>query len=297
MFEKFRIFVPPFFQKREEPSRQRSAPTEREKQDRYKNEKLKSSRYILADSSTPFKEGFGIYSDHWWGQLPVRNKKDRILMHDIFVISFNLDKKFPTWLAYKLSPSLVWGRLKAERKYREDPLLPPNFSLSYKDWKGASNCDGNNKSGYDKAHLAPLGSFKSSLSAYQAQYLSNIVPQRRRLNQGPWRVLEEKVRIVVKRGNELKILTGPLYRKKIPPCWKAVQGKITQVPSHYWKLIAFKKRAKITVCSVLMPQNISHKKEEPLKYKILLQDLEKELGFKLILKDKKKLKENCRFLL
>ena len=252
--------------------------------------------FIFADSSAPSKESFNIYSDHWWGKLPFRDKRDRILMHDIFVISFDLDKKFPTWTAYKLSPSFVWGKLKAERKYKEDPLLPSGSSLTYKDWRGASNCDGNNKSGYDKAHLAPLGSFKSSLSAYQAQYLTNIVPQRRNLNQGAWRLLEEKVRAFVKRGNEVKILTGPLYREKIPPCWKAVQGKITQVPSHYWKLIAFKKGAKITVCSVLMPQNIS-KKENPLKYKYSLKQLEEELSFNLLIKDKKNLKEDCRFLL
>ena len=241
------------------------------------------------------KESLDIYSEHWFGKAPIRDKKDLLLIQDIFITSFNLNTKLPVWMAYKLSPSFVWGKLKAERKYKPNPLLSVSSALVYADWKGASNCDGNNKSGYDKAHLAPLGSFKSSLYAYQAQYLTNIVPQRRNLNQGPWRFLEEKVRAFTKRGHEVKVLTGPLYRKKIAPCWKAAQGKITQVPSHYWKLIAFKKNNKIKLCSVLMSQNIG-KRENPFKYRIKLKQLEEELGFKLFLEDKKQLKEDCQFL-
>lgn len=251
----------------------------------------------LSFGASSHKEPLNIYSDHWFGKLPYTDKGEALLIHDIFVIAFSLNKKTPLWTAYKLSPSFVWGKLKAERKYVEDPLLLSGSSLIYKDWKGASNCDGNNKRGYDKAHLAPLGSFKASLHAYQAQYLTNIVPQRRNLNQGPWRILEEKTRSFVKKGHEVKILTGPLYRKKTAPCWKAAQGKITQVPSHYWKLIAFKQKSKIKICSVLMSQNIK-KRDNPLKHKIDLRLLEKELGFKLFLENKKfSLKEDCRFLL
>ena len=251
---------------------------------------------VFASSPVFNKELLPIYSDHWQGKLPFRSKKDVLLIHDIFVISFNLEKKLPSWTAYKLSPALVWGKLKAERKYTADPLLNFGSSLTYKDWTGASNCDGRVKQGYDKAHLAPLGSFKSSPFAYQAQYLTNIAPQRRNLNQGPWRVLEEKVRVFVKKGNEVKILTGPLYRKKIAPCWRAVQGKITQVPSHYWKLIAFKNKSKIKACTVLMPQEVG-RRENPMKYKSSLKQLEEELGFNLMAGDKKLFKEDCQFLL
>ncbi|MDE0092857.1 MAG: DNA/RNA non-specific endonuclease [Oligoflexia bacterium] len=151
------------------------------------------------------KEPLNLYSDHWWDSLPFSGKKEALLIHDIFIVSFDLDKKFPAWIAYKLSPALVWGKLKAERKYVKDPLLSSGSSLVYKDWAGASNCDGTVKQGYDKAHLAPLGSFKFSPFSYQAQYLTNIVPQRRNFNQGPWRYLEERVRAFVKKGNEVKI--------------------------------------------------------------------------------------------
>ena len=59
-----------------------------------------------------------IYSKHWFGQLPLLGSKNNpLLVHDIFIISFDLEKKFPLWVAYHLSPAIVWGDLKAERKY------------------------------------------------------------------------------------------------------------------------------------------------------------------------------------
>ena len=210
------------------------------------------------------------YSKHWFGTLPfVKNTQQSLLIHDIFILSFDLEKKLPSWVAYQLSPTLVWGELKEQRKYIPDPFLSPKKSLTVKDYKGASTCDGKKKIGYDKGHLSPLASFKASIYAYQTQYLSNIVPQKRNLNQGPWKKLEEKIRNFVKKGNIVRVLTGPLYGKpgkdKVPPCWKSAQGKLQEVPSAYWKVLAFKYKSKIKTCAFLMPQNIKNKKTESEK--------------------------------
>ena len=230
-----------------------------------------------------------IYSKHWFGRLPFKEEGNSLLIHDLFIVSFSLEKKFPDWIAYQLSPSLVWGDIKAERKYTLDPLLKPGQSLNFKDYKGASHCDGKKK-GYDKGHLAPLGSFKASPFIYQAQYLSNIVPQKRNLNQGPWKRLEEKVRDFVKTGHEVRILTGPLYGKeeqdKTPPCWKAVQGKIAEIPSSYWKMIAFKQKEKLKICGIRMSQNIRNQKDHPKKYEVNWKQIEQETGLKLFINGK-----------
>ena len=240
-----------------------------------------------------------IRSKHWFGSLPLpKDNKNPLLIHDIFIISFDLEKKFPLWIAYHLSPALVWGNLKEERKYVLDPLLSPAQSLRFKDYKGASNCDGK-KLGYDKGHLAPLGSFKASPFAYQAQYLSNIVPQTRALNQGPWRKLEEQVRSFVKKGNEARILTGPLYGKKgknkLPPCWKAAQGQLQELPHSYWKIIASRHKSRIKICSFLMPQNLKSLKIHPKKYIVPLEKIEQKMGLDL-LHTKKPILPDCQFL-
>ena len=240
-----------------------------------------------------------LYSKHWLDRLPLSKKPNPLLIHDLFVISFHLEKRFPSWIAYQLSPHFVWGSLKAERKYVPDPLLPLKGSFRFKNYKGASNCDGKHP-GYDKGHLAPLGSFKGSPYIYQAQYLSNIVPQKRNLNQGPWKKLEELVKSFVKKGNIAHILTGPLYGRegvdKVAPCWKAAQGLITEVPISYWKVITFKQKSKIKVCSVLMPQNISRRNDPPKKYQVKLEDIEKKTGLILFTDRRKSTLSDCRFL-
>ena len=231
------------------------------------------------------------YSHHWWGALPASKK---LLIHDIFIISFDPDKQLAEWTAYRLSPSVVWGELKSERKYKTDPLFPE--SLSYKDYAGASDCDKKVKRGYDKGHLAPLGSFKGSLFSYQAQYLTNIAPQKRDLNQGAWQRLESYIRSFVKTGKEVKILTGPLYEKSIAPCWKQAQGKLTQIPSHYWKLVSFKKKSYIHTCSVIMPQE-ARRTDLPKKFVRSLEELSKKTKLSFFEKKKAfKIKPSCDFL-
>ena len=242
-----------------------------------------------------------IYSKHWFGKLPLlENNKKPLLIHDIFITFFDLEKKFPVWTAYHLSPAVVWGNLKEERKYISDPLLPSTQTLTVKHYKGASRCDGKHP-GYDKGHLAPLGSFKASPFAYQAQYLSNIVPQTKKLNQGPWRRLEEQVRTFVKKGNELKILTGPLYgqegKNKLPPCWKAAQAVLEEIPVSYWKIIASQHKSKIKACAFLMPQNITNQKDHPKKYIVKLEQIEQKTGLNLFENTKKSVQPDCKFWL
>ena len=253
-------------------------------------------------SSSKMPEALSIRSVHWPFKLPIPSSKHKILLaHDIFIAFFDLEKKFPSWLAYRLSPELVYGNLKLKRDYIPDPFLPKGSFLSYKDYKGASTCDKKaTQGGYDKGHLAPLGSFKSSTKAWQANYLSNIVPQFRTLNQGPWRILEETVRSFVKKGAEVWILTGPLYGKegveKLAPCWKAAQGKIEEIPSHYWKIISRRIGSKIELCSFLMPQHIKNRKTSPERYIVPLSQIEEALDIHLKGTGKRAIKEACAFL-
>ena len=237
-----------------------------------------------------------VYSPHWPFPLPLKNlNKYPMVSHHIFTLQFDFDTRFPVFVAYHLSPQILWGNLKSKRDYTLDPHIQKK-GLSYSDYKGASNCDKKGRAfGYDKGHLAPLGSFKASVYAYEAQYTSNIVPQKSDLNQGPWRIFEEKVRKFIKKGNEVSILTGPLYKKeskKTAPCWKAAQSKIKEVPGAFFKVVLDLKNSK--VCSVIMPQT-AHRRSPLKKFKTSISEIEKQSGLK-ILTLRKNLKENCSFL-
>ena len=245
-------------------------------------------------------ESSSLYSKHWYGKQPFREtkKKNPLLIYDLFIISFDLETRFPDWVAYNLSPSILWGGLREKRDYKKDPYLSFKEGLRKEDYKGISSF------AYDRGHFAPLGSFKGSVFAYQAQYLSNIVPQKRDLNQGPWRLLEEAVRRFSLKGHEVRVLTGPLYGnpskgksygKPVPP-WPKLVGKISQLPSGFWKMLAFKEKSKIQVCSFVMPQKVRSRKTSPKKYISSLKDLKKYTGLIFFRGLKSSIKEDCGFL-
>ena len=226
-----------------------------------------------------------LYSHHWFGPASGFSKENSwLLNHHIFVISFNKETGFPDWVAYELTPGLLWGRLKAERSLKPDPLLAKAAKeagfqpLTLSHYRAAAAF------GYDKGHLAPKGSFKGSLFAFEAQYMTNIVPQKRDLNQGPWRVLEEKIRQFVLKGNRVKILAGPVYGgigsgkkpyKKPLPVWPSAQGKITQVPSGFWKMVFVRTKSSLTACAFLMPQDLNGwgRKTNPKKFIVTVKEL------------------------
>lgn len=263
-------------------------------------------------TKTQLKDSFfPLYSRHWFGSMPWFLKKENILLaHHIFFISFNVTTGYPDWVAYELNPHTLWGDLKAERTLKSDPLLTKAIEnhfatkkiknpLSFRDYKGASSF------GYDKGHLAPKGSFKGSLFAFEAQYMTNIVPQKRDLNQGPWKTLEEKIRQFVGQGNRVKILTGTLYGEALNgknpfqkplPVWPQAQGKISQVPTGFWKMVFMKEKSLVKVCTFLMPQNLGgyNRKTSPKKFIAKIKDLQEfiPLNFQSI----ENLKESCRFL-
>ena len=240
---------------------------------------------------------FSIHSRHW-ENFPLFNSSDSkaqniLLIHDLFILSFNPATRLPDWMAYELSPAVVWGSLKEERKWKPDPLLPRGLALTVKNYKGASQW------GYDKGHLAPKGSFKGSAFAYQAQYLTNLVPQKRDLNRGPWRILEESARRFVLTGHSVKILSGPLYGdgkvSPLPP-WPSAQGRLEEVPSGYWKVLSVRQKGVLNVCSFIMPQS-APLKSSLKKYIVKISEAEARSKLRLFPHVRGRMKETCRFLL
>ena len=240
-----------------------------------------------------------IYSHHWQGSMPYykndTSRSYKILIHYPFSIRLNLKTNLADWVAYELNPNKVWGFSKQRREWKQDPFLKKG-SLSDKDYKGAS------RYGYDRGHLAPLGSFKGSALSYQHQYLTNIAPQKKSLNRGPWKKLEDQIRKFVLKGKEVKVLTGLLYgqsedmiknyKTPLPP-WNV--QKIKYVPSGFWKIISTKTKGVLNVCSFIMPQNASLKSSFK-KYIVPLKEIQKHVGLIAFEGVTVKIKEQCSFL-
>lgn len=200
-----------------------------------------------------------IHSKHWLFGYPLgAPATNDLIIRDIYALSSNDTRKFADWVAYRLTPHEIVGTLDLKRKWRADPWLDDAETLepsSPNDYQGASDI------GYDRGHQAPLASFKGSRHASQSNFLSNITPQQADLNQGPWRVLEGRIRVIVKQGKTLWVMTGPLYERDMPQLPNA--NETHTVPSGYWKIVAMHDGATLRVAAFIMEQDTA--RDSPLQ--------------------------------
>ena len=177
-----------------------------------------------------------------------------LIIRDLYALSSNDTTKFSDWVSYYLTPHETTGTLDLKRKWHNDPWLSENETLegtpkSKDDYKGAY---GEHK--YERGHLAPLASFKGSKYASQVNYYSNIVPQKKNLNGGPWKTLEDKVRKLVDRYRHAWVMTGPLYEEPMPPLPKVDEEH--KVPSGFWKIVAVKDSSTLRLAAFIMNQDV-----------------------------------------
>jgi len=153
-----------------------------------------------------------------------------LIIRDIYALSSNDETKFADWVTYRLDKETVTGDVETGRNWKVDPWLEENETLEPEDYTGAHDTLET-----DRGHQAPLASFKGTGIWTETNFLSNITPQKSELNQGPWRVLENKVRELVKKGHTVYVITGPYYDRDMPLLPNADEPH--KLPSGYWKIV------------------------------------------------------------
>jgi endonuclease G len=196
-----------------------------------------------------------------------------LIIRDLYALSSNDTTKFADWVAYRLDSAAITGKSIKKRKWKADPWLEENETLEPDDYKKA-----NKKLKTDRGHQAPLASFKGYRNFYEANYLSNITPQKAALNQGPWKKLEEAVRRLVKEVGEVYVMTGPIYNDagslKLP---EADETHI--IPSAYWKIIVIdNKQHKPYVVAYIFDQN-TPRRDKVMKHLTTVDEVENQTGF------------------
>lgn len=158
------------------------------------------------------------------------NPEDNDLMfRHIYALSNNPKTKFADWVAYEVDV-LNFGDSPG-RNWKSDPLLDEDKTLEKSDYRGANS----SSLEADKGHQAPLASFAGSRYWPELNYLSNITPQDKDLNQGPWKDLEEAVRDATGYRNSIFVITGPIYEgtdRQLPNA-----DEPHKVPSGYFKIV------------------------------------------------------------
>lgn len=172
-----------------------------------------------------------IHCKHFFYGYPTGTKATNdLIIRDIYALSSNDGTKLADWVAYRLDKETVIGDVKTSRKWRADPWLDDKETLEPGDYQGAHNT-----LKVDRGHQAPLASFKGTKNWAETNFLSNITPQKSDLNQGPWRILEEKVRDLVQADHIVYIMTGPFFERTMPSLPNSDESH--KVPSGYWKII------------------------------------------------------------
>jgi endonuclease G len=157
--------------------------------------------------------------------VDTNNHNHYLVQRTVEALDFSDNLGEPNWASWDLTSGDV-GSVTRSTSFYTDTNLPPNF---YRVKTGDYT-----NSGYDRGHMCPSDDRTDTVADNKMVFfMSNIVPQRPDLNQGPWEALEAYCRTLAQSGNELLQIsggstfgttrintTGPVY-----------------VPGYTWKII------------------------------------------------------------
>ncbi|MBU2964682.1 DNA/RNA non-specific endonuclease [Amphritea sp. 2_MG-2023] len=200
---------------------------------------------------------------------PANSAENDLIFGHLYAIPNNPNTKFADWVAYEVNVTNFGDT--PGRKWSSDPLLDRNKTLEADDYKGASH----SALEADRGHQAPLASFAGSQYWSELNYLSNITPQDKDLNQGPWKNLEAAVRHAVGFRNSLFVITGPIYSANMPSMPGADEEHL--VPNAYFKVIYNKKGD----TAAFMMQQSSERNDDYCQKAVTLAEIQEAIDFKL----------------
>lgn len=155
----------------------------------------------------------------------ISGRKEQIICHTGYTVSYNSDWKIPNWVAYELTKEEVGGAVERYDIFMPDPEVPSDESATTYDYKGT---------GWDRGHMAPAGDMKWSEQAMKESfYLSNICPQNKRLNSGIWKDLEEQVRELARQKGKIYVVCGPIVSQRP----KTIGNNNVAVPDAFFKVL------------------------------------------------------------
>jgi endonuclease G len=169
---------------------------------------------------------------------PDRELADRFF----FVLCHNSALKVPIWVGYELEPRHLIRLAPRPHGFRRDG------ELSH---PGAADADYKH-SGFSRGHMAPAADFAWSEAAMRATFLlSNVVPQKQKVNAGLWARLEAVVRRVAADCDGTYVFTGPLFDGGDAP--QAIGAGRIAVPSHLFKVVLAIKGGRRSMLAAIIP--------------------------------------------
>ncbi|GHV69504.1 endonuclease [Bacteroidia bacterium] len=189
----------------------------------------------------------------------LKDRKEQLIEHLGFTVSYNEDWKIPNWVAYELTKEEVEGVTPRGKHFIPDLAV-----------KGATaTTDDYKHTGWDRGHMAPAADMKWSEQAMRESfYLSNICPQNHNLNGGDWKTLEERVRAWATAKGSVYVVCGPIVSKQPPTIG---QNKVA-IPNAFFKVLLRNENGNWTAVAFLFANKSGHK---PLStYMLTVQEIQ-----------------------
>lgn len=145
--------------------------------------------------------------------------------HDAFRSYYDVTLRNPACVTWDLSVDDFKGVLKpSSRWFKIDTQLPPP-RVTNKDFKG---------SGYVRGHLCPAGDRDTNKRLLKETYLtSNVTPMTMVCNSGPWKMVEDSIRILAISHGKLRVAAGVVFMN----CNTLCSGRSSLViPDGFWKV-------------------------------------------------------------
>ncbi|MCB1735771.1 MAG: DNA/RNA non-specific endonuclease [Gammaproteobacteria bacterium] len=153
------------------------------------------------------------------------NTVSRTLINPGFTVGYSEWRSNPLWVVYRLAP------IRERRSYPR----PRHYETDARSWRAVSP-DAFRRSGYQRGHLAPNFAISQvhGRDAQRATFLmSNVSPQKSRLNQKAWQRLEEAViDHFTPRFGTLWVTAGPIFAAKTETLASGVE-----VPDAFYKIL------------------------------------------------------------
>jgi endonuclease G len=195
-----------------------------------------------------------------------------------YALAYSRDRGTPRWVSWHLEAADLGGVDRYEGKFFTDTSLPDGwYRVTHDDYTST---------GFDRGHMTPSADRTASEQANEATFLmTNIVPQAPDNNRGPWAVLEEYTRDLVRAGNEAYIVAGPVGAKG------TIAGARVTVPAAVWKVIVVlpagdddlaRVTADTPVIAVLLPNDATVKGRPWDTFRTTVRCIQERTGFDLL---------------
>lgn len=191
-----------------------------------------------------------------------------VLENTAFVVGYDEKRENPAWVAYRIPAQTLAGKFPRPTRFLTDTRT--HARVTHDDYTGT---------GFDRGHMAPNLAIASRFGE-QAQretfLMSNVVPQKGDLNQGPWRLLEETLASVTAPADgEIWVVTGPIYDNH-PEQLKAGN----EIPDAFFMAVADETPNGPRFQAFILPQS-TPRKADFRAFRTSVDEVEREAGLDL----------------